>query len=662
MTVETTARRAQYDTNGTTGPFTVPFYFLEDSHLQVIHTDAGGVETTLTLTTDFTVTGAGVESGGTVTTVASYAAGGHITILRDVPALQETDYTETDAFPAASHERALDLLTMSVQQQAEVIARALVFPPTDEDVPSLPAAVDRANTLLAFDAVGNPVTTIPDPQDATAVALALAALTSDLASTSSATKGAGMVGHDDDLSYAADTVGAALAARPKSDTLASPADGKGAELIGHSLLVDYDDATAGLQITRASRQRPAGWGVYTEELDGSLEAAADLASLGVSYVIYFFHGNTNATRIANALIDLANFDALGIGVILLPRQTVTAADWTAVATEFVGAPNLIGWYVLDEPSAHSYTITQQDGILTAARALLNIPCYTADNGDSWPALTLSPNYDFIFFNPYFQVLNAGAPLTSQSGAVRWYANVHGMGLYRPDRLIAVYETYLSADDPSVNTAAFLRAMRIKADMWGPGALFVYSAAKTVPTMKTIANDAQISGVARALLSTPPSSRKVLSFSVPTVDTTAGFTTSKKRAMLSAMVDARSTATLEYAPARLTTRSGVFMTGSQYLVLDFGRVVRSVRLTGRFFDHTNSAGTESKFDVQIPEAVDGSTGSTLEQISVTTGSSGLATWAAGVYADINSRYLVLRPSGSTWSTLSGFDCLAVNAYA
>ncbi len=51
MTVESITNRAQYATNGTTGPFTVPFYFLADGDLQVIHTDSDGNETTLTLTT-----------------------------------------------------------------------------------------------------------------------------------------------------------------------------------------------------------------------------------------------------------------------------------------------------------------------------------------------------------------------------------------------------------------------------------------------------------------------------------------------------------------------------------------------------------------------------------------------------------------------------------
>jgi hypothetical protein len=156
MTVESTTRRAQYDTNGTTGPWTVPFYFLANADLEVIYTDAAGVETTLTLTTHYSVTGAGVPSGGAVTTVASYASGGTITVLRSVAILQETDYVETDAFPAAAHETALDRLTMIAQQQGEALDRTLTFPASDEISGALPPAATRANRLLAFDATGAP--------------------------------------------------------------------------------------------------------------------------------------------------------------------------------------------------------------------------------------------------------------------------------------------------------------------------------------------------------------------------------------------------------------------------------------------------------------------------------------------------------------------------
>lgn len=163
MTVSTSTNRVQYNTNGTTGPWSVPFYFLADSHLAVTYTDSDGVDTALVLTTNFSVTGAGDLAGGTVTTVTSYASGGTITILRDVPATQETDYVETDSFPAEAHEAALDKLTMIVQQQQEVLTRAIVVPVSEDAPDPIPPVATRGDMLFAFDALGQP--TIFDPAD-----------------------------------------------------------------------------------------------------------------------------------------------------------------------------------------------------------------------------------------------------------------------------------------------------------------------------------------------------------------------------------------------------------------------------------------------------------------------------------------------------------------
>lgn len=143
MTVSVDTSRVAYATNGTTGPFTVPFYFLDNTHLRVVYT-AGGVDTVLTLTTDYTVTGAGVEAGGAITTIASYAAGGTLTIIRSVPLTQLTDYQDLDAFPAASHERALDKITMILQQLAEYLDR----------VPALPASSDLSDIEFPLPGAG----------------------------------------------------------------------------------------------------------------------------------------------------------------------------------------------------------------------------------------------------------------------------------------------------------------------------------------------------------------------------------------------------------------------------------------------------------------------------------------------------------------------------
>lgn len=130
MTVQTeTSRSGPYAGAGTTGPFTVGFRFLSGSHLRVIRTTAAGIDSTLVLDTDYAVSGAG-GSTGTVTLTSALASGEKLTIVRDVPFTQNADYVPGDAFPAESHEDALDLLTMQTQQLAEAQGRALTLPVT----------------------------------------------------------------------------------------------------------------------------------------------------------------------------------------------------------------------------------------------------------------------------------------------------------------------------------------------------------------------------------------------------------------------------------------------------------------------------------------------------------------------------------------------------
>ena len=196
MTVETSTSRVQYATNGTTGPWSVPFYFLADADLRVVYADSTGAETELVLTTDYSVTGAANPAGGAVSTVASYGSGGTITVVRELEALQPTDYADTDAFPAASLERNLDRLTMLAQQQAEVSARSIVLPVSDESSVTIPSAAERASKLFAFDASGDLALVAPTSGDATDLAL-------DLSSSSVAAKGAALLGYSPAIAYGA---------------------------------------------------------------------------------------------------------------------------------------------------------------------------------------------------------------------------------------------------------------------------------------------------------------------------------------------------------------------------------------------------------------------------------------------------------------------------
>jgi len=179
MTVETTVSRAQYNTNGTTGPWTVPFYFIESGDLSVIYTDADGNESELVLDVGYTVTGAG-DPTGTVTTTTAYPAGGYITVLRDVEALQSSDYVNGDDFPAETLERDLDRLMQLIQQLLEVVGRSLVFAPSDTEGSTLPSAALRASKMLGFDADGRLFVMAPVSGSAADVLLQLLNYTLDI--------------------------------------------------------------------------------------------------------------------------------------------------------------------------------------------------------------------------------------------------------------------------------------------------------------------------------------------------------------------------------------------------------------------------------------------------------------------------------------------------
>lgn len=200
MTVQTEDTRWQYATNGTTGPWTVGAYFLQDADLVVTYTDDTGADTVLTATADYTVSGAGDPSGGSVTTTTAYASGGFITIVNDPVPLQGTDYTETDSFPATSHERALDRLSMAVLRMREQLKRTLRFRDSDGETTALPLSDDFVGYYIGLGSGGEPTYLLPPTGTA-------GALASDLATNNNAAKGAGQVGRGSLLDYPEGTVG-----------------------------------------------------------------------------------------------------------------------------------------------------------------------------------------------------------------------------------------------------------------------------------------------------------------------------------------------------------------------------------------------------------------------------------------------------------------------
>lgn len=157
MTVQSTTARADYQGNNVTTLFTVPFYFLDNTHLKVVRTDNSSsppTVATLVIGTDYVVVGAGAQIGGTVQTTVAPTAAQVLTVLRSVPFTQLIHYVPNDPFPAATHEQALDQLTMEVQELNEITSHALQLPTYEAPPSTIPAAASRANTVLGFGPLG----------------------------------------------------------------------------------------------------------------------------------------------------------------------------------------------------------------------------------------------------------------------------------------------------------------------------------------------------------------------------------------------------------------------------------------------------------------------------------------------------------------------------
>lgn len=164
MTISTTTNRIVANGNGTTTAFPVTFPFHAQEDLVVVSTEiATGAQTTKLLGTEYTITGITdtlgyYSSGGTVNFLVAPAAGERITIYRDPVRLQELDLQDASNFPAESIEAQFDYLTMLIQRNADLVARALTQPDGDSTtIDRLPSTVERASKFLAFDANGDPV-------------------------------------------------------------------------------------------------------------------------------------------------------------------------------------------------------------------------------------------------------------------------------------------------------------------------------------------------------------------------------------------------------------------------------------------------------------------------------------------------------------------------
>ena len=212
MSITATPRKAgPFSCNGATVAFPFTFKVFTAADVRVVLTDADGVETDLTMGTDYSVSlnaNQDVSPGGTVTTIATYASGYLVTLTSQVAAAQSVTLTNAGGFYPNVINDALDRQTILVQQLEEQVGRALKVNISSNDGVSADALVASLNAAVSNAADS---ATAADASALAASGSASAAAASASAADASATAAAS--------SAAALVVGASVAANALTITL-----------------------------------------------------------------------------------------------------------------------------------------------------------------------------------------------------------------------------------------------------------------------------------------------------------------------------------------------------------------------------------------------------------------------------------------------------------
>ena len=164
ITVDDTNPR-QYYTVGSTPQteFVVPFAFFNDDDL-LVYIDG----TLKSLNTHYTVSGAGLSDGGTVTFLSAQSNVA-IAIIRDVPIERVTDFSNTGPLDIDALNTEFDRNVAMIQQVVSEHERVVTLDPSDDDANLiLPALANRKGKILGFDLTSGDLIPI-DPDDITLI-------------------------------------------------------------------------------------------------------------------------------------------------------------------------------------------------------------------------------------------------------------------------------------------------------------------------------------------------------------------------------------------------------------------------------------------------------------------------------------------------------------
>lgn len=134
--ITTTKTVARYTVTAGVLDYSVPFPLYDVGDVLVLWSAAGGKESALALTNDYSVEIFSDGSGGTVTLLAGRVpAGATLALVSNIPETQELDLSHTAEVDTESLERELDRQVQMIQQLSGGLARSIKLDVTDERTP-----------------------------------------------------------------------------------------------------------------------------------------------------------------------------------------------------------------------------------------------------------------------------------------------------------------------------------------------------------------------------------------------------------------------------------------------------------------------------------------------------------------------------------------------
>ena len=162
MTVSTAARKQQFSLDGVTSVFTFTFRALVSQPTAICCVaTVGGVDTTLTYASQYTVSINANGVGGTVTLISPDSVGsGTLTVYRSTTNTQISDYSDYNQFPADTLENDLDIRCLVEQELSEAQDRTVKLAISSSGSVSSTLPVPSANQVLGWNAAANAIVNI----------------------------------------------------------------------------------------------------------------------------------------------------------------------------------------------------------------------------------------------------------------------------------------------------------------------------------------------------------------------------------------------------------------------------------------------------------------------------------------------------------------------